>query len=220
VKLLEANKISNVELQGTDSSSRMLLLAEERLNNYNNQLLTVQFTSDNESLNSDTYDIITASLVLPYSLDKAGLLRELFRQLKPKGLLITSHWSHPSQVSVLTVLKRINHFMATGERIDISHLESDASFSCWQEEATKQMLTTEGFTIEQWIPVNLSMSFPDIRTLLSFCRIAPWFNNDTLYSEAEKETKRILCEDYNLKFDLDGLFELPNTVIVIVASKQ
>ena len=196
----------------------MLLLAKKRLSNYNSQHLTVQFASHDSSLNSNLYDIILASLVLPYSSDKAGMLRELFIQLKPKGLLITSHWPHPSQVPVLSVLKRVNHFMATGERIDISHIESDVSFSCWQEEATKQMLMAEGFTIEQWLPVHLPMSFPDIRTLLSFCRIAPWFNNHNSYSEAEKETRRILCEDYNLKFDLDSPFELPSTVIVIVAS--
>jgi len=219
LKLLEINKVSNVDLRGTDPSSGMLLLAEERLRNLNREHLTVQFASHNGLLNSNLYDIIIASLVLPYSSDKAGLLQEFFMQLKPKGLLITSHWPHPSQVPVLSVLKRVNHFMATGERIDISHIELDVSFSCWQEEVTKQMLMAEGFTIDHWISVHIPMSFPDIRTLLSFCRIAPWFNNDDLYSEAEKETRRILLEDYNLKFDLDSRFELPSTAIVIVASK-
>jgi hypothetical protein len=217
--MLEANKLFNVELQATDSSSKMLSLAEDRLRKLNKQHLSVQFSSLDYSLNPNTYDIITMSLVLPYS-DKTQMLRDHFIQLKPKGLLISSHWPHPNQVPWLTVIKGVVSFMATGEKIDMSQLDSDGSFSCWQEETTRQLFITEGFTIEEWISLNLPMSFPNIRALLSFCEICPWFNNKTLYAKAEEETKRILREDYGLQLDFAGPFQLPNIVIVVVASKS
>jgi len=218
--MLETNKLFNVELRGTDSSSKMLSVAENRLSKLNKQHLIAAFSTLDYPLNSNMYDIITMSLVLPYSSDKNQMLRDHFTQLKPKGLLISSHWSHPSQVPFLTVIKGVNGFIATGENIDISELESDGSFSCWQEETTRQLFIAEGFTIKEWIPVNLPMSFPNIRTLLSFCEICSWFNDETLYHKAEEETRRILREDYGLQFDFNGSFQLPSVVIVVVASKS
>jgi hypothetical protein len=148
------------------------------------------------------------------------MLHDHFIQLMSKGLLISSHWPHPSQVSFLTVVKGVVSFMATGEKIDISQLESNVSFSCWQEETTRQLFIAEGFTVEEWIPLNLPMSFPNIRALLSFCEICPWFNDEALYYKAEEETKRILREIYGLQLDFNGSFELQNTVIVVAASKS
>jgi len=218
--MLEANELFNVELQATDSSSKMVSLAEDRLSKLNKQQLTVQFFGLDYPSNSNMYDIITMSLVLPYASNKTQMLHDHFIQLKPKGLLISSHWPHASQVTFLTVIKGVVSFMATGEKIDMSQLESDVSFSCWQEETTRQWFVAEGFTIEEWIPLNLPMSFPNIRSLLGFCEICPWFNDKTLYYKAEEETKRILREIYGLQLDFDSSFELPNTVIVVAASKS
>jgi hypothetical protein len=198
----------------------MVSLAEDRLNKLNKQQLTVQFFGLDYPSNSNMYDIITMSLVLPYAPNKTQMLHDHFIQLKSKGLLISSHWSHPSQVPFLTVVKGVVSFMATGEKIDISQLESNVSFSCWQEETTRQLFIAEGFTIQEWIPLNLPMSFPNIRALLSFCEICPWFNDESLYYKAEEETKRILREIYGLQLDFDGSFELQNTVIVVAASKS
>jgi SAM-dependent methyltransferase len=217
--MLETNQLFNVELRGTDSSSGMLSVAEDRLSKLNKQHLTVQFSSLDYPLNSNMYDIITMSLVLPYASDKAEMLRDRFNELKPKGFLISSHWPHPSQVPFLSVIKSVNSVMATGEKIDISQLESDASFSCWQEETIRQLFMAEGFTVENWIPLNLPMSFPNIRALLSFCGVCPWFNNKILYHKAEEETKRILREDYGLQLNSNGSLQLSNTVTVVVASK-
>lgn len=218
--MLEENKLFNVELQGIDSSNKMILVAKDRLNKLNQQHLTIQFSNLDQPLNSDTYDVITQSLVLPYASDKGQLLRDHFIQLKSNGILISSHWPHPNQASFLATIKRVVNFMATGEKLDISQLESNVSFSCWQEEITKQLFITTGFTIQEWISVNLPMSFPNIRALLSFCEVCPWFNDENLYFKAEEETKRILHEDYGIELHSDGSFQLPSTVIVVVASKS
>jgi hypothetical protein len=219
LKMLETNKLFHVELRGYDSSKKMLSVAEDRLKNLNVQHLTIQFSNLDDPSNSNMYDIITTSLVLPYASDKDQMLRDHFNQLKSKGLLISSHWSHPSVVPFLTVIKGVTGFMANGKKINVSELETDGSYSCWREKETRQLFTSQNFTIEEYIPVNLPMSFPDIRTLLSFCDMCPWFNNPTSYFKAEEETKRILREDYNLKIDFNHSFQLPSTVIVIVASK-
>jgi len=219
MKMLETNKIFNVELRATDPSSKMLSVAEDRLSKLNKQHLTVQFSSFDHSLNSNMYDIITMSLVLPYSSDKSQMIRDRFNQLNPKGLLISSHWPHPSQVPFLTTTKRIINFMANGGTIDISQFESNDSFSCWREETIRQLFMAEGFTIEEWIPLNLPMVFQNIHALLSFCGMCSWFNNETLYRKAEEETKRILHENHELQFNSNGSFQLPNTVIVVAASK-
>ncbi|CAF0983541.1 unnamed protein product [Rotaria sordida] len=216
---LVTNHLYNVKLQATDSSRRMLSLAEERLHKLKSQHLTVNFFINDDSSNKNVYDIITTSLVLPYASNHGQMLRDFFQQLKPNGLLISSHWPHPKQVPFLSIIKRINQFMATGERIDTSHLESDVSFSCWSEEITRNIFIAEGYTIEQWITVDLPMSFPDIRTLLSFCRICEWFRNSSLYLVAEDETRRILREDFHLELQSNGSFELPSKAIIVIASK-
>lgn len=198
----------------------MLLLAEDRLSKLNKQHLTVRFSNLDYLLNPSIYDVITMSLVLPYLSDKTQLLRDHFIQLRPNGLLVSSHWPHPSQAPFLAIIKRVVSFMGTGEKVDISQLESNISFSCWQEETTRQLFITEGFTIKEWIPLNLPTFFPNIRVLLSFCEVCPWFNDETLFVKAEEETKRILREDYGLEFNSDGSFQLTNTVIVVVVSKS
>lgn len=220
LKMLETNKLFNIQLRGYDSSKKMLSVAEDRLKKLNAQHLTIHFSSVDDPSNSNMYDIITASLVLPYASDKAQMLHERSNQLQSKGLLISSHWSHPSQVPFLTVIKGVSVFMANGEKIDVSQLETDGSYSCWREEQTRQLFITAGFKIEEWISVNLPMSFPNIRTLLSFCDMCSWFNDETVYYKAEEEAKRILREDYGLQLDFNHSFQIPSTVIVVVASKS
>jgi SAM-dependent methyltransferase len=220
LNVLETNKLFNIELYGYDSSKKMLSVAEDRLKRMNAQYLTVQFSNLDDPSNSNIYDIITASLVLPYASDKGQMLRDRYNQLKPKGFLISSHWSHPSVVPFLTVIKGVVGFMANGERIDVSKLETDGSYSCWREEETRQLFTAQGFTIEEYISIDLPMSFPNIRTLLSFCDMCPWFNDPLVYPKAEEETKRILCEDLGFELDFNQSFQLPSTVIVVVASKS
>lgn len=144
-EVLESNKLFNVELRGVDSSEKMLAVAADRLKALDTSHLTVQFSNLDDTTNSNSYDVITMSLVLPYASDKGQMLREHFNQLKPKGLLISSHWAHPNTVPFLATLKGVGVYMATGARIDQSKLDSDVSFSCWQEEETKQLFTKEGF---------------------------------------------------------------------------
>ena len=218
LKTLEGNELFNVELCGSDSSEKMLAVAAERLKSVKTQHLTVQFSSIENDTN--IYDIITMSLVLPYALDQAQMLRDRFNQLKSKGLLISSHWAHPNQVPFLSTLKGVVVHMATGTQLDLSKLESDPSFSCWREEETRQLFVQEGFTIREYIPVQLPMSFPDIRTLLRFCEICPWFRDESIYYKAEEETKRILREAYRIEINADGSVQLPSTAIVVVASKS
>ncbi|CAF3779057.1 unnamed protein product [Rotaria sp. Silwood1] len=157
--------------------------------------------------------------VLDYGTDQRQMLRNFFQQLKPNGLFISSHWPHPSQVPFLSILKRVAHFMATGQRIDTAHLESDASFICWPEDITKNKFIAENFKIERWITVDLPMSFPDIRTLLSFWRMDKWFTDSSLYLKAEKETIRILRQDFHLELKSNESFELLSKAIVVVACK-
>ncbi|CAF1358238.1 unnamed protein product [Rotaria sordida] len=216
---LTTNHLYNVKLQATDSSRGMLSLAEERLRKLKNPYLTVNFSITHDSSNTNDYDIITTSLVLPYASNQGQMLRDFFQQLKPNGLLISSHWPHPEQVPFLAIIKRIIKFMATGERIDTSDLESNVSFCCWPEEITRSIFVTEGYTIEQWITVDLPMPFPDIRTLLSLARPFKWFRDSSLYLEAEEETKRILREDFHLELQSNESFELPSKAVVVVASK-
>ena len=220
LEALETNKLLNVELRGVDSSEKMLSVAVDRLKALKTSHLTVQFSNLNDSTNASIYDMITMSLVLPYAPDKGQMLRDHFNQLKSKGLLISSHWAHPDSVPFLATLKSVGVYMATGARIDLSKLESDVSFSCWQEEETRQLFTKEGFTVQEYIPVQLPMSFPNIRTLLSFCELCPWFHDENVYSKAEKETKRILHEAYAIEVNPDGSVQLPSTAVVVVASKS
>lgn len=64
------------------------------------------------------------------------------------------------------------------------------------------------------------MSFPDIRTLLGFCEICPWYRDQEVYIKAEEETKRILREAYGIEVNADGSVQLPSTAVVVVASKS
>ncbi|CAF4157984.1 unnamed protein product [Rotaria sp. Silwood2] len=216
---LETNKLYNVQLKAIDFSQGMISVAKERLHELKNRHLIVNFSTTVDSSNTNIYDIITTSLVLPYASDQRQMLRSFFQQLKPNGLLISSHWPHPSQVPFLSILKQVAHFMATDKRIDTSHLESDASFICWPEDITKNKFIAEKFKIEQWITVDLPMLFPDIRTLLSFWRMDTWFTDSSLYLKAEKETMRILRQDFHLELKSNESFELPSKAIVVVACK-
>lgn len=63
------------------------------------------------------------------------------------------------------------------------------------------------------------MPFPNIRTFLSFCRIASWFGAPDQYARAEAEVQRILRDDYHLNVQPDEAFALPSKAVVIVASK-
>ncbi|CAF3731208.1 unnamed protein product [Rotaria sp. Silwood1] len=72
---------------------------------------------------------------------------------------------------------------------------------------------------ERWITVDLPMSFPDIRTLLSFWRMDKWFTDSSLYLKAEKETIRILRQDFHLELKSNESFELLSKAIVVVACK-
>ena len=212
--------MEDVELYATDSSTRMLLLAESRLKDIRQQDRTVHFSNLDQCSQPNTYAVITSSLVLPYAPSKPQMLQELSALLVPGGLLINSHWPHASQVPFLTILKRVGVFMANGTRIGTSSLESDVSFSCWHEETTREIFTSQGFTIQHWITVPLPMSFPNIRALLSFCEIASWFDKPDLYSKAEVEVRRILHDDYQLTVEGDQPFQLPSNVVVVAASKN
>ena len=214
-----ANQIDRVELIGTDPSPKMLEIAKIRLQENFETNGSIRFCTADECSKENAYDIILSSLVVIYAPDQSQMLKDFHRQIRGNGLLIDSHWSHYSQVAFLSVLKRVGIFMATGKRINPSELESDASFSLWSEEKTRELFTTQGFIIQQWITVDLPMSFPNIRMFLSFCRIAPWFNDPIQYSVAEVEVQRILREEYHLTIQSNDSFELPSKVVVIVASK-
>jgi ubiquinone/menaquinone biosynthesis C-methylase UbiE len=220
LEALENNKLFNVELRGVDSSEKMLSAAANRLKALKTSHLTVQFSNVDDSTNTNIYDIITMSLVLPYASDKGQTIREHFNQLKSNGLLISSHWAHPDSVPFLAALKAVNEYMATGAHTDLSKLEFDGSFSCWPEKETKQLFMQEGFTVQEYIPVQLPMSFPNIRALLGFCELCPWFHDQNVYRKAEEETKRILREAYEIEVNSDGSVQLPSIAIVVVASKS
>ena len=197
----------------------MLLQARARTKAWNYPQLFLKLDKEDRLLSETSYDVIATSLVLPYASNKNEMLGNFFRHLKPNGVLISSHWPHPSQVPFLTLIKRVGIFMATGRRITLSQLDSDGSFSCWPEEATRACFVEEGFQIEQWTTVELPMSFPNIRSLLSFCRVASWFQDPIQYATAEQEASRILQEEYKVKLGSDGSFDLHCRVVVVVASK-
>lgn len=215
-----ANKIDQIELIATDPSPQMLVLAEARLKEVNDRHLTVRFCINDQATGAHPYNVILSSLVVLYASDQGQMLRDLYGQLRENGLLISSHWSHPSQVLFRSVLKRAVMFVGTGERIELSKLESgDACFSLWSEEQTRKLYAIQGFKIQQWNTVDLPMPFPNIRTLLSFCRMAGWFNDPTQYAVVEAEVQRILRDDYHVEVQPNEPFALPSKAVVVVASK-
>ena len=218
-KRLASEKIYNVELTASDSSIGMISYAEARAKEWKDPHLTINFTHGEELANEIVYDVIATSLVLPYAASKNEMLGHFFQHLKPNGLLVSSHWPHPSQVPFLTLIKRVGIFMATGQRISLAQLDSDGSFSCWPEGATRACFVEAGFNIEHWTTVDLPMSFADIRSLLSFCRVASWFQDPRQYSVAEQEASRILQNEYKVTLHPDGSFDLNCAVVVVVASK-
>jgi ubiquinone/menaquinone biosynthesis C-methylase UbiE len=219
LKSCTENQIDRIELKATDSSRRMLSLAKARSSCQNDQQISIDFLHIDDTLSTTMYDIITSSLVLPYVTNPSDMLDRWFRHIQSNGLLICSHWPHPSQVPFLTIIKRVNHFMFTGKAHDESELESDASFACWHEETTRQLFIKQGFTIQQWTTVHLPMLFANVADLLTFCRATAWFSDAARYADAEKETKRILHDDYHFDFQTSDQFHLPSNVIVVVASK-
>jgi len=215
VELQEKNK-SKILDYGTGPGEPILTI----LNKSNNKQLNIQLFPLNLSVSSDTYDIITMSLVLPYASSKEEMLRERFNQLNLNGVLVSSHWYRYDQVPFLTTIKAVLNYMASETHLDLSTLEFDSSYSCWPEKQTRDDFEKVGFTIQQWNVLSLHMSFPNIRGFLNFCDMCSWFNNETLYAKAEKEAKRILENDFHIQFASDGSFELLNTVIIVVASKS
>ena len=210
----------NVEFEGSDSSVGMISLAKQRFDRLNINDLNVNFDTCDILSNLNIYDFLISSLVLPYVSNKRDLLKQFHNHLNSNGLLINCHWPHPNEVPFLSLLKRINIFMSNGKQISPSDLESNISFSCSNEQITKEMFIEQGFIIKEWIPVELPMSFPDIRTFLSFSRIAPWFNDENLFSQAENETQRILHEEYGFESNSNSPFHLPSYVIIVIASKE
>ena len=208
-----------VELIGTDSSKTMLLSAKNRCLSLNNHELAIDFCTIDESTRFYNCDIITSSLVLPYAPKPEQMLKEFFDRLRPGGLLVSSHWPHPSQVPFLGVLKCVSYFMANRERKELFELDSDITFSLWDENKVRRLYEEQGLCIQNWTVVDLPMIFPNIRCLLSFCRIANWFQDSECYVEAEKETLRILKDSFHLELQADTPFELPSKVIVVSASK-
>ena len=216
MKLLKDNRIENIQYEGLDSSSGMIAVAQQRLNNFQIDLRH----SDSITNSSEAYDFIVTSLVLPYIANKNQLLQEFSRHLNNSGLLITCHWSKASQVAFLSVLKRVILFMTNNQQSVEGNLEDNSSFSCANEELTRSLYEQQGFRIQDWLCFKLSMSFPDIRTFLSFARVAPWFNQENLYLKAESEAIRILTEDYGKNFFEDKSFQLENDVVITIATKD
>ncbi|CAF4921682.1 unnamed protein product [Rotaria sp. Silwood1] len=64
------------------------------------------------------------------------------------------------------------------------------------------------------------MSFPDIRTLLSFWRMDKWFTDSSLYLKAEKETIRILRQDFHLELKSNESFELLKLELITIISER
>lgn len=198
----------------------MIQSAKERSERFAKESNHIEFYPIDRIPNDVHFDIITSSLVLPYASDQSQMLEELNGRLSSKSLLINAHWPHPSKVPFLTVLKSVGYFMDTGQHLDMTNFESDASFSCWNEEEFHNRLKNAGFTIEQIIDVRLPMKFPNARSLLSFCSAASWFADPCRYSEAEHELKRILHTVHQIEIELGASFELPSQVTVIVASTK
>lgn len=198
----------------------MLEIAEARLKHIHDPHPPTRFSSVDQCTNEkDTFDIILSALVLIYAEDQNQMLRDFHSQLRDGGLLITAHWPNLDQVPFLTLLKQVGTFMATGEHKPLSKMEPDASFSLWSEDQTKTLFTTQGFQIQQWTMIDLPMSFPNIRTFLSFCRVAGWFREPDQYAKAEAEVQRLLREDYHLEVQSNEPFQLPSKAVVIVALK-
>ncbi|CAF3201529.1 unnamed protein product [Rotaria sp. Silwood2] len=53
----------------------------------------------------------------------------------------------------------------------------------------------------------------------TFWRMDTWFTDSSLYLKAEKETMRILRQDFHLELKSNESFELPSKAIVVVACK-
>ncbi|CAF0783154.1 unnamed protein product [Adineta ricciae] len=215
VKLLKDNQIENIQYEGMDLSSGMIALAQQRLKNFQ-----IDLNHSDSIANSETYAFIVSSLVLPYISNKNQLLQEFYQHLNNGGLLITCHWSKASQVAFLSILKRVILFMTNNQESVEGNLDDDSSFSCANEELTRSLYEQQGFRIRDWLHFKLSMSFPDIRTFLSFARVAPWFNDENLYLKAESEAKRILTEEHGKNFFENKSFQLENDAVIIIATKN
>ena len=158
-------------------------------------------------------------MVLPYVSDKINFIKEFSKHLHSGGLFITSHRPNPNKVPFLSLLKRIMRSMDNGEEISSSDLETNDSFSCSNEETTKQMFIDQGFTIKEFASIELPMVFPDIRTFLSNFRVALWFNDEERFLKAKKQTQKLLHEEYGFELHFGGSFYLQSYAIIVVASR-
>ncbi|KAL7754071.1 hypothetical protein RI367_000050 [Sorochytrium milnesiophthora] len=171
---------------------------------------------------ADTFDVIMSSLVLPYAPSRLDMLRELSQMLKRGGVLVTSHWPHPSTVPFLSVLKLVNAYMSGGSRTSVADLEDDASFACWPEAQLRSDIedrTTE-LRIVEWRTVDLPMEFPNVTTLLSFSDTADWFKDPARRSKAEQKAVSILKQSFGIDARPDEPLRLQNKVIVVVSQRQ
>lgn len=96
---------------GVDISAEMLALAEQRatelgLNNVSFREGSAEAIKEGD----ECFDVLLASLVLMYAIDRAAAARETARALRPGGRLVAAVWAGPEQCDIVRFQQTAGRF--------------------------------------------------------------------------------------------------------------
>ena len=218
-----------------DGSSEMVEIARKRFAERDVEA-SLLAESSVSGFQPNSFDVVVSSLCFMYlPQDKLGkFLTELGEKVKTNGLLITSHWAHPSKVALLRLFKagcltgnflknpkpNLTFSLAENSEVDYDEMAKSGPFSLSDMTNYEKALKYAGFKIQRIENLSLPMEFSDESELDSFLKA---FYNETLTDEISKCIKDIIqayLEENGLSSDLSRSFRLPSECVIVVSRKR
>ncbi|KAJ3341405.1 hypothetical protein HDU91_000715, partial [Kappamyces sp. JEL0680] len=205
-----------------DSSAGMIGVAQKQALSWTHPSVSMETTVldlDKQDLAAlAPLDSIIVSLGFMYMPARLEYLSKMKQALVAGGLLITSHWDHPSKVPFLRILKQTNAYMG-GTPIDLQELENnDASFSLWRPETFSGVLHLAGFQVVECKTIDMPMAFDRIQDLLEFGDPV-WFNDPVALAKAVDYANGLAAQELGVDRAVvaKAPFVLQNKGVVVVA---
>ncbi|WP_185872694.1 bifunctional demethylmenaquinone methyltransferase/2-methoxy-6-polyprenyl-1,4-benzoquinol methylase UbiE [Blattabacterium cuenoti] len=140
IAILLAKKFQKDYIIAIDPSAKMLQIAKMKIKNHSleKKIKLIQGYSYNIPFNNETFDIITISFGVRNFIDLNMSFREIFRILKPIGLLGILEFSYPSNFFI----KKIYHFYSN---FILKHIGNKISNNIFAYDYLKNSIHTFSF---------------------------------------------------------------------------
>jgi SAM-dependent methyltransferase len=199
----------------SDGSAEMLKIAKDRFLERN---ASAEFTvaTDLAPFKGEVFDAVVSSLCLMFIPNLDPFIGQIADLLAPNGLLITSHWSHPSKVPFLRILRTATGNI-TNEPLSPDEMAQQGPFSLCNDARYIQALENADMQLVKQIKVVLPMHFSSLDDIASYYLEKP---NYLEYKAVLGDLIRAHFNDSGEDVDLDHGFSLASECVITVANKK